>query len=127
MVFIVILGFTFKERSNIMCTWQAVITLGVGLLISKRRLHTHIFFFQAEDGIRDYKVTGVQTCALPICHLLVALSFHHGSWAIQHPNWAPHAACRSGQVAPGSIWKLQGRGCRYGSPARVHEDRKSVV
>src|SRR5256885_11269144 len=27
---------------------------------------TH-FFFQAEDGIRDYKVTGVQTCALPIC------------------------------------------------------------
>src|SRR5256885_7644121 len=25
------------------------------------------FFFQAEDGIGDYKVTGVQTCALPIC------------------------------------------------------------
>src|SRR6516162_10171723 len=24
------------------------------------------FFFQAEDGIRDYKVTRVQTCALPI-------------------------------------------------------------
>src|SRR5256885_15966460 len=29
-------------------------------------LFTVIFFFQAEDGIRDYKVTGVQTCALPI-------------------------------------------------------------
>src|SRR5688500_19699201 len=28
-----------------------------------------IFFFQAEDGIRDYKVTGVQTCALPIFHI----------------------------------------------------------
>src|SRR5256885_5590645 len=27
---------------------------------------TLFFFFQAEDGIRDYKVTGVQTCALPI-------------------------------------------------------------
>src|SRR2546426_6382463 len=27
------------------------------------------FFFQAEDGIRDYKVTGVQTCALPISML----------------------------------------------------------
>src|SRR5206468_5982540 len=26
------------------------------------------FFFQAEDGIRDLIVTGVQTCALPICH-----------------------------------------------------------
>src|SRR5256885_2930722 len=28
---------------------------------------SRLFFFQAEDGIRDYKVTGVQTCALPIC------------------------------------------------------------
>src|SRR5690606_39649845 len=28
-----------------------------------------LFFFQAEDGIRDFHVTGVQTCALPIwCH-----------------------------------------------------------
>src|SRR5260221_10877906 len=27
----------------------------------------HVFFFQAEDGIRDHCVTGVQTCALPIC------------------------------------------------------------
>src|SRR2546422_3600616 len=27
------------------------------------------FFFQAEDGIRDVAVTGVQTCALPICRL----------------------------------------------------------
>src|SRR5437016_8605667 len=26
------------------------------------------FFFQAEDGIRDWSVTGVQTCALPISH-----------------------------------------------------------
>src|SRR5207247_3959931 len=30
------------------------------------------FFFQAEDGIRDPLVTGVQTCALPICSLRVA-------------------------------------------------------
>src|SRR5688500_19073323 len=29
---------------------------------------SRFFFFQAEDGIRDYKVTGVQTCALPISH-----------------------------------------------------------
>src|SRR5690606_39334400 len=27
------------------------------------------FFFQAEDGIRDFHVTGVQTCALPICSI----------------------------------------------------------
>src|SRR5256885_5132548 len=42
------------------------------------------FFFQAEDGIRDYKVTGVQTCALPILsgtplyHLLLA----GASWTV---------------------------------------------
>src|SRR5256885_730191 len=33
-----------------------------------------VFFFQAEDGIRDYKVTGVQTCALPICPKLTFVS-----------------------------------------------------
>src|SRR5688500_19072905 len=32
-------------------------------------LYVLLFFFQAEDGIRDYKVTGVQTCALPILDL----------------------------------------------------------
>ena len=30
-------------------------------------LFVFCFFFQAEDGIRDRLVTGVQTCALPIC------------------------------------------------------------
>src|SRR2546430_7482358 len=30
----------------------------------------YFFFFQAEDGIRDLTVTGVQTCALPISGLL---------------------------------------------------------
>src|SRR5262249_57174984 len=30
------------------------------------------FFFQAEDGIRDWSVTGVQTCALPILRLVPA-------------------------------------------------------
>src|SRR2546429_1354136 len=29
-------------------------------------MHVVCFFFQAEDGIRDVAVTGVQTCALPI-------------------------------------------------------------
>src|SRR5437867_12052711 len=31
-----------------------------------------VFFFQAEDGIRDRTVTGVQTCALPISHQALA-------------------------------------------------------
>src|SRR5258708_31188224 len=33
-------------------------------------LQVTFFFFQAEDGIRDDLVTGVQTCALPICYVL---------------------------------------------------------
>src|SRR2546429_9947563 len=42
-----------------------------------------LFFFQAEDGIRDVAVTGVQTCALPISLLNTAsgatwVSLHHG-------------------------------------------------
>src|SRR2546426_12462203 len=39
------------------------------------------FFFQAEDGIRDYKVTGVQTCALPIAALLALSSVGCGEGA----------------------------------------------
>src|SRR5690606_40583057 len=30
----------------------------------------YVFFFQAEDGIRDFHVTGVQTCALPIYSII---------------------------------------------------------
>src|SRR5256885_11234961 len=50
------------------------------------------FFFQAEDGIRDYKVTGVQTCALPISsssnspasasQLAGTTGVHHHTWLI---------------------------------------------
>src|SRR2546425_8455146 len=35
-------------------------------VIGKPNAHYLFFFFQAEDGIRDKLVTGVQTCALPI-------------------------------------------------------------
>src|SRR2546423_5506105 len=37
------------------------------------------FFFQAEDGIRDKLVTGVQTCALPICSSLQCFSLSRGN------------------------------------------------
>src|SRR6266496_4756578 len=45
----------------------------------------HFFFFQAEDGIRDLYVTGVQTCALPICGRRAA----RGSG--EHPQHAARA------------------------------------
>src|SRR5205807_4945387 len=43
----------------------------------------YCFFFQAEDGIRDYKVTGVQTCALPISRDGLALAVRVGGE--EHP------------------------------------------
>src|ERR1022692_2183500 len=60
---------------------------------------SQLFFFQAEDGIRDYKVTGVQTCALPICLILKArqipdLSFIHLVHLV-HPS----SAARTGHAA----------------------------
>src|SRR5690606_23288474 len=61
----------------------------VSLAPSMRPARRVFFFFQAEDGIRDFHVTGVQTCALPI------LSSHPGD------NLMIHAAvemCREGDV-----------------------------
>src|SRR5437867_4919549 len=40
-------------------------------------LHFFFFFFQAEDGIRDRTVTGVQTCDLPISDVVAALVTLH--------------------------------------------------
>src|SRR5258706_2874627 len=39
------------------------------------RVRKRFFFFQAEDGIRDWSVTGVQTCALPISKNLLIYWF----------------------------------------------------
>src|SRR5690606_40280843 len=36
------------------------------ILVDNRLVQCHLFVFRAEDGIRDFHVTGVQTCALPI-------------------------------------------------------------
>src|SRR5260221_13434875 len=44
----------------------AAISMCISCLSRSRVLWLFFFFFQAEDGIRDHCVTGVQTCALPI-------------------------------------------------------------
>src|SRR5256885_8187200 len=59
---------TYRNQSDNSSMTEASLDAEVGYVFS-------CFFFQAEDGIRDYKVTGVQTCALPIYglgHALVA-------------------------------------------------------
>src|SRR5699024_11673218 len=59
------------------------------------------FFFQAEDGIRDRNVTGVQTCALPICRVTVpsSMSLLHGmAWL--NPDYASSVNPSSGTPSP---------------------------
>src|SRR2546430_5132163 len=51
-----------RVEASLMRSWKSVDSCAV------------FFFFQAEDGIRDLTVTGVQTCALPICSI-TALDF----------------------------------------------------
>ena len=50
------------EQSSMM----AFMLIVIGIWMKEQTVKLIYFFFQAEDGIRDYKVTGVQTCALPI-------------------------------------------------------------
>src|SRR5256885_13084463 len=86
--------------------------------------YVSVFFFQAEDGIRDYKVTGVQTCALPIC--VVAGEFAAPS--VWRNPWAPSGSsspspASTGMIAAPRWWP----GC-CGTPGwRSSTDRKSVV
>src|SRR5438105_5433864 len=61
-----------------------------------------IFFFQAEDGIRDPLVTGVQTCALPICLSLSMLAWGGiGSLCLGLAVW---------RLRPAYLRQLQGEG-----------------
>src|SRR5689334_23934286 len=54
---------TIDHTINIKYLYRAIYLFFLQLL----DLFFFFFFFQAEDGIRDGTVTGVQTCALPIC------------------------------------------------------------
>src|SRR5690606_33129223 len=47
------------------------------------------FFFQADDGIRDFHVTGVQTCALPI-----SLAFTRQSWRFRYSSMVLETSSR---------------------------------
>src|ERR1039457_3409868 len=71
------------------------------------------FFFQAEDGIRDYKVTGVQTCALPICYCTPRRSLPAFAGAVAfgraEVNWAltpPRLTTSFSSTMPGSTIQI---------------------
>src|SRR6266487_1971676 len=74
-----------------------------------------VFFFQAEDGIRDGRVTGVQTCALPISH---CGAVHRrgsgggradvGRWQLHHGEREPPQSYPPRTVHGGSASELWG-------------------
>src|SRR5436309_9008040 len=71
------------------------------------------FFFQAEDGIRDFHVTGVQTCALPISHESPAMPAPATTTLLARFGWRPTG--REGKPANRStpaIWSASRRGMR---------------
>src|SRR2546427_3392451 len=79
------------------------------------------FFFQAEDGIRDLTVTGVQTCALPIS--LLRGSRRLPSDRAQGPTRRRARALRAARVGRGGVRGARRsagrRACR--GPERIHE------
>src|SRR5262249_59765850 len=81
------------------------------------------FFFQAEDGIRDWSVTGVQTCALPIlAFILHPSSFILFPWC---PSlWSNYRRHRRLDLRPEESLCDQGR---HDRAADNDGDRKSVV
>src|SRR3712207_8787282 len=70
-----------------------------------------MFFFQAEDGIRDIGVTGVQTCALPIWAQLfnVRTDISSLSSNIIYPS-KPTLTARASSVRAAPRWRLRGLG-----------------
>src|SRR5256886_11367100 len=72
------------------------------------------FFFQAEDGIRNLTVTGVQTCALPISASLSDDPVPEGP-----ARGSEDAAGRAGSAGP----RLQGAPRRRAAPADGREPR----
>src|SRR6266568_6407074 len=70
-----------------------------------------VFFFQAEDGIRDGTVTGVQTCALPIW--LNGVFASEGVWADAHHEEVAQAQAEATGVDIEEIGERRvGKECR---------------
>src|SRR5439155_12324914 len=76
------------------------------------------FFFQAEDGIRDGHVTGVQTCALPISfektwdHFLMPRPFSRTVILFAPPIYVPADATADAMEAKRSEERRVGKECR---------------
>src|SRR2546430_8454291 len=79
------------------------------------------FFFQAEDGIRDLTVTGVQTCALPI-YAVVLDRFWWSAWIYGLAGQANKISLKTAIQAEAIHWRRIQPACLF-----LITDRKSVV
>src|SRR5690606_40669330 len=85
-----------------------------------------IFFFQAEDGIRDFHVTGVQTCALPICGRGYRAASAADTAALHRGDVDTREAARRGRrglLDAALVGRQQHRGCSGGGARRSEERR----
>src|SRR5690606_39821397 len=64
-------------NSALICFILSGLNVGELVIFPNRVNLILFFFFQAEDGIRDFHVTGVQTCALPISGPLTVADVDH--------------------------------------------------
>src|SRR2546430_12425041 len=71
-----------------------------------------VFFFQAEDGIRDLTVTGVQTCALPICTRKAGSVYFQACMVVLYGSPPVIAAAANGDRAVRSEERRVGKECR---------------
>src|SRR3712207_7271545 len=78
-----------------------------------------IFFFQAEDGIRDIGVTGVQTCALPI------LAERHGSAVLEVQDTGVGVSAGEQQLLFDRFHRVTGTWSRRSEERRVGKECRS--
>src|SRR5690606_11884696 len=84
----------------------------------------YYFFFQAEDGIRAFHVTGVQTCALPISAFApwAVLLQETGAGAGGRTVGAPAPGANGGALGGGGLTPLSHRGRRsYRKPGQAQD------
>src|SRR5688500_20264919 len=87
------------------------------------------FFFQAEDGIRDYKVTGVQTCALPIS-AAGAFSAPHGGTPMYLDSTnlqILHRLARNGRTSIAELRSEERRVGKEWQPGRSAKNYKTEI
>src|SRR2546430_3335648 len=96
----------------------------IGVKLIATSLYHFFFFFQAEDGIRDLTVTGVQTCALPISYRGLYAHRDLSLSRLDCGSRLPREAARLRSEPTSHLPTIHESGVAAGGGGR---DRKSVV